>query len=504
MDKNKKLLKNTIASLGYQLALVISGFILPKYIMLYFGSLTYGLVSSITQFLSLITFCELGIGAVIQAALFKPLAEQNKFEVSKIMKSAKNFFRKVTIIIIVYVVVLMVAYPYTVEQDFDRLFTALLIAVISCTYIFQYMFSITRQLLLDADQKVNIEIIPQIIAIVVSTVLNILLIKAGASILVVKSISALVFTVRPIYLYIYVKRHYQIDSKIILYEEPIKQKWNGIAQHISMVVLKGSSVIVLTLFSTLEFVTIYSVYAMVIKAFSQAIESVSTSITSYFGNLLASSDGKGTNSNFSIYEFLSHTIMTVLFLLVALLIIPFIKIYTQDITDINYNAPVFAILLTFAYYINSVRIPYHVVIKAAGHFKETQTSALIEAGLNIGISLMLVKFNPLLAVTIGMLVAMVYRTVYYIIYLSKNIMYRPRSISIKHFLIDAVVISLSVPASKLVGSCGDTYLLWIIYAIKIGLIIFGISTIINVIMCREQAKALFLFFKITNRREHMN
>ena len=67
--RKKRLVKNTIASLGYQISAIICGFILPRLIMTYYGSEVNGLVNSITQFLQVITFLELGVGAVVQSSL---------------------------------------------------------------------------------------------------------------------------------------------------------------------------------------------------------------------------------------------------------------------------------------------------------------------------------------------------------------------------------------------------------------------------------------------------
>ena len=57
--KNKLLAKNTLASLISQVTTLICGFILPRIFLKYYGSEVNGLVSSITQFLGVISFLEL-------------------------------------------------------------------------------------------------------------------------------------------------------------------------------------------------------------------------------------------------------------------------------------------------------------------------------------------------------------------------------------------------------------------------------------------------------------
>lgn len=74
--KNKATLLNMISGLILQLFTLVSGFILPKIILIYFGSEVNGLVSSLNQFLSYITLVEGGITGVIVANLYKPIVDQ--------------------------------------------------------------------------------------------------------------------------------------------------------------------------------------------------------------------------------------------------------------------------------------------------------------------------------------------------------------------------------------------------------------------------------------------
>ena len=105
MNRRKKLYLNTVTALLNQVVALICGFILPIYILAYFGSDVNGLVTSMTRFLSVISFLELGIGPVIQSNLYKPLADNDTDMISKIVVSAERFYRKIAFIFLVYIVV---------------------------------------------------------------------------------------------------------------------------------------------------------------------------------------------------------------------------------------------------------------------------------------------------------------------------------------------------------------------------------------------------------------
>lgn len=78
--RQKRLLYNTVSSLIFQLTTIICGFILPRLILNAFGSEVNGLVNSIAQFLGVISFLELGVGAVVQSA-FPSTADKEKISV---------------------------------------------------------------------------------------------------------------------------------------------------------------------------------------------------------------------------------------------------------------------------------------------------------------------------------------------------------------------------------------------------------------------------------------
>ena len=127
MDRSKKLFLNTTVSLLHQIIALICGFILPRYFLVCYGSEVNGLISSITQFLGFITLAECGVGAVVQSALYKPLADKNEDEISKIIISAERFFKRIAAILVAYTAVLMVVYPFITIDSFDYFFTMSLI-----------------------------------------------------------------------------------------------------------------------------------------------------------------------------------------------------------------------------------------------------------------------------------------------------------------------------------------------------------------------------------------
>ena len=225
---------------------------------------------------------------------------------------------------------------------------------------------------------------------------------------------------------------------------------------------------------------------MIVNGVKSVVSSLTNGLISMFGNMLAKGEIDKANSTFSAIESLIHAATVCLFTITGLLIVPFISVYTKGVTDMDYINYPFAILLAAANAAYCLRLPYNIIIMAAGHYKQTQTSAIIEATLNIVISVVLVFSFGLIGVAIGTFVAMAFRSVYFAWYLSKNILNRKIGIFIKHCMIDLLCVGIAVIATVFIDKSVTNYFEWFIKALLCGSICLGVNVIINVIFYRRE------------------
>ena len=490
--RKKRLLCNTVSSLVFQIVTLVCGFIVPRLILDTYGSSVNGLVLSITQILGMIAFLELGVGAVVQSSLYKPLAEKNINEVSKIISSANKFFRRLASILVVYVIFLVILFPFFAAKEFGYGYSATLILTISISTFAQYYFGIVNRILLTADQRGYIQYITQTIAVICNTIACYILIALGCRIQIVKLATSIIYLIQPFAIYLYVRGHYQIDKKIKYDKEPIAQKWNGIAQHVAAVILDGTDTVVLTLFSTLSNVSIYSVYFMVVRGIKQLFMSLTNDITSLIGELWAKQELNELKKTFGWTEWLIHTGTVFIFGVTAVTIVPFIKVYTLGINDAIYIQYLFAALLVAANATHCLRLPYNIMILAAGHYKQTQSNYLIAAAINIIVSIIAVKVWGLVGVAIGTLIAMSYQTIWMAWYNSKNLLKYPIRNFVKQLLVDIGSVALCAYVSSIFSMKSISYFAWIIYAIKVSLVWIALMIAINLIFYKEKAQKLFV------------
>ena len=119
--------------------------------------------------------------------------------------------------------------------------------------------------------------------------------------------------------------------------------------------------------------------------------------------------------NYDLYEYGYYIIITFVYGVSASMILPFVSVYTKKYTDIPY-----AVLFMLIGFANNIRIPWGTMINAAGHFKETQWRAILEAVINITVSLLLIKPLGMYGLLIGTICSFAYRTTDIIYYSHKH------------------------------------------------------------------------------------
>lgn len=428
---------NILVSLAGQLVTLLCGFVVPRLMIGAFGSEAYGATTSITQFLAYITLLEGGIGGVARAVLYKPLAENDHQAISAVVAELQHFFRIVAYIFLGYVLLLACTFSrISNTQVFDWGTTALLVIVISASTFAQYFIGITNMVLLQAAQKTYITTAVSIVATIVNTILTILLVKQGCSLLVVKLVSSFIFVLRPLALQVYVRRTFTITKTTAGNKSLLEQKWTGLGQHIAFFLHSNTDIMILTVFADLTLVAVYSIYYMIVSHIQNLTTSFASGMEALFGEMIAKEEYETLNQTFDKYETLISIVSVIMLSVTTVMIVPFISIYTKDITDANYIEPIFALILILSSLLYCLRIPYHAVVIAAGHFKQTRFSAYGEAALNIGISIALVNRLGLLGVAVGTLIATGFRLIYYVWYLSKMIAYRSVGLFLKRIVIN--------------------------------------------------------------------
>ena len=407
---------NVITNVLQQIVVVVTGIIIPKIILIYFGSEVNGLVSSINQFLSYITLIEGGVSSVILASLYKPIIDKDENKISSVLKTSTRFYRKIGCIYIVYSLSVGLIYPIITNTGFGYRYILSLTIILACGMLIQYMLSISLRNLLMADNKVYIVSLSQIIVSLLNLALIVLSLIIFPNIHFLKFMTVIAYLSQPIIYSLYIKRHYRIDSKVEVDNELLKNRWSGFAINIAAFVHSSTDVVILTFFTDLKTVSIYSVYILVTNGLKCIISALSNAISPIIGLAYASGDETDLLKKMRIYEMIVNLSVCGLFSIAALLLVPFVELYTKGISDVNYIQPAFGVLMLLGDAIYLLKSSHTALAYSANRFKEITIPCYIEAIINISVSLVLVRRFGLMGVATGTVCAMIYRFVYQVAY----------------------------------------------------------------------------------------
>ena len=274
------------------------------------------------------------------------------------------------------------------------------------------------------------------------------------------------------------------------------KQWDGLIHHIASTVQSSIDVILLTIFSNLTNISIYSVYALITNGIRALIVSLTNGIDAFFGKTLITQNSEQVRHKFSLYSFIFYTLTTILLASTLILIVPFVSVYTKNFVDANYVIPTFAYILVFAEFFFVIRYPYSTIVYAKGHFKETKIFSIIEPVVNIIISVLLVKKYGLVGVAIGTLISMPIRTFGFIYYGSTKILETKFINSLKIIIVSFIEMLIVMLFQIFCININiDTYIKWVILAVITIVVITVFVLLVNTILFRNDFNDIIKMIK---------
>lgn len=495
--KTKLAIKNAATSLILQLAVAISGIIVPRFFTAFYGSAVNGMVSSIGQFITYMGLVEAGVSAAGIVALYKPLAENDTGAINSIVAAAKKFYIRSGLIFALLAVLLVIFYPYIIHNEIDDFgFIRMMIVILSVNGLVDYFILGKYRVLLVADQKSYVISIAQIAGTIVLTVVSVVMIEAKCSALLVKGAVAVVYVLRSLAVVWYARKHYKyLDLSVRPNEKAMTQRWSALLHQVVGMICNNTDIILLTLFLTagaLSEVSVYSIYSLVGFALINLFTALSNGITASFGQVMASKNEDALRKGYSVFEYFCFIMVFAAYTCMAVLLFPFIVLYSADFPDAAiYTRWGLVALFTACGLVQSVRIPGLTMIVAAGHFKQTQGRAIAEAVINIGVSLALIFRLGIYGVLIGTCASYLYRSMDVILYNAsrflKGTLKRTFFRLIRNAAVSAALVFLGI---RFIPPDMSGWFAWVIWALVSAAVSIAAITLVNIVFEKEEFREM--------------
>lgn len=483
-----------VALLLFLVNLILS-FIVRKYLLEYLGAEILGLNTVSTNLVGFLNLAELGITSAISYALYKPLLEGDREEINHILSVQYWLYRRIAIIIIVSAVVLMCFFPVIFKKSSLPLWYAYgTFSVLLIVSLLSYFISFI-QILLIADlkeYKVNLclqgskfsKYIVQILA--VSYIDSPFIFWLASEFIFGVFTNILIFTL--------VKREYKWIKVSHQYGKEHRTKYNQIITNIKQVffhkigsvVLTQTSPVIIYSYISLSIVTIYENYMIIIMGILALNNAIFSSIQAAVGNLIARGDKQKINQFLGEYTSIRFWIASIICFSFYFQSSSFVSLWIGDNFIIDDNI---LILLTIYAFLALTRVS-DTFLYGYGLFKDIY-APIIEAILNIGLSVLLGYWYGLAGIISGVIISL-----FLVVFCWKPYFLHKEGLklSLKPYIVKLVSIGLLIVSSILCSEfvihfIGYSYqksiINWVVYSAYITLIYIFVSSIIFIFFNKD-------------------
>lgn len=488
MNRTQKFALNSLTAAISQIVVMIVGFITPRLMISIYGSEVNGLVSSLNQFISYLSLVEAGIGGAAVFSLYKPLANKDTQGISSIVVSASKSYRQAGYIFSSGIFALALIYALACSTEtltFGTIFfLALILGVNGCV---DFFFVSGYRVLLTADQKNYILSAVGIIQTIFRTVIICVLSVCRINVVLLYAIAAIPVIFKCVAIYFYSKKSYPyIDKKAASDKDALNKRWDVIYQQILGAIQTGAPTVLATIILDFLQVSVYSVYNMVMTGINGVLSIFITGLPSGFGELIAKGEKENLKKTVSEFEVAYYYILSVIYGVTMVMILPFISVYTDGLTDVNYYLPVLAFIVVLNGLLYNIKTPQSMLIISAGMYKETRWRVTAQGVIIIVMGIILGIPFGLSGIVIGSCISNLYRIIDLIIFVPKKITHNKiRTSAFRMIRVLLNVIIICVP-SFIIKINVSGYLEWIGYAVAYVIYAVLVVTIMTVIFDRTE------------------
>jgi len=349
-----------------------------------------------------------GIGVAIICTLYKPLAFDDRPQICSLMAFYEKVYRLLALFILTVGIVLL---PFINNLVKGATYSPNLLRAIFIIFVadivISYLFSYKRSILL-ADQNGYILSICYAVYSVGLLSVQMLIAKYHFGILLFFSIRV-IFRIIENSIITYIANRKYSYLKEIKAEPLAPDIRNGIFDntkalafhYIGNYLTAGINNIVISAFISVAAVGIYGNYSAIILAAAGMISQFSGGITASFGNMIARESKDNILSVFELSFFVNFIIYNMAGVTAFVLITPFVRMWMGESGVLPFSA---VSIIVAAFYLSGISLPLGAIRASAGIFKPDRYLHILIAGINLGLSITLVKIIGITGVFIGSLI----------------------------------------------------------------------------------------------------
>ena len=470
--------RNIIWSIVGQMITLMIGILIPRFVIVSYGSEINGLLSSVSQIMSYLALLEAGLGMAAIQALYKPIAENNNYKINQIVVATQKSYKKIGILYLITLIICALVYPFFIKSKMDYWFVFIIVVLFGIPSVINFLFQGKYSILINAEGDLYYITNINTIITVLNSLIKIFLLSIHINIIFVQFMYCVTSLIQMFFVYRFVKKHYTwLDMNVEPDYEPLKGRNSAVLHQICGLITNSTDVLLLTAFCDLKEVSIYSVYNMIFNIVYMIATSVNSGVQFIFGNAFY----KGINyykKLFDCYETYYVCLTSSLMVVTFIFIKPFLILYTAG-ADVNYVNNAFPMTFMIMKILHSYKNCATLTPSISGHFKGTQKHALIESVINLFISVFAINKYGMVGVLFGTIVAFIYRCCVGLIYTNRRILKRNSWSNIKRILVNTFLILCYLGITSMIEITPQSYVYLLLLAVPVTIVVLLTFVIVN-------------------------
>lgn len=354
--------------------------VITKMVIERFGSDFNGLNSTANQIVSVLLVMEGGFALASNYALFKPVSAGDHSVINGILVATRNRFRKVGVLFLSCGLVVSIVYTYFVNSNlsYELIFSVVFMTVLP--QAFNLYFTTTYRVLLQAQQKEYICNWISLFTITSGHVVNLILINTIGQMWTVRFVTMIFALLNSVLIRAYaIKNNQFVNLEVAPRDELIKGTRDVLFQKITVMVYNAFPIVFLSVSPTggTILASVYAVYSSVFTMIKSVSYSIVDAPRNGIGQMLAEREKEAVWPVFKQYEYAAFMMIFVLLTTTCTLILPFISLYTEGVTDVNYYDTMIALMMVLITSMEIIHVPSGHMINVAGKFKVNKNIQLI-------------------------------------------------------------------------------------------------------------------------------
>ena len=510
MDKFIKLKTNIIWQGIYQAVILILGFVVPYVVLNTYGSEVNGLTSTIKQIILLSSLASAGITTAATYSLYKAVQEEDKSSIAGTLIAVKKAYRIITFITAVVCVFSSIFLAFFQKGSLNAGLVFVACFLTSLNTLIDLYYTATTSVFLTATQDKHIISIGLLLAGIVMYGGQIIICLLHVHYIWLYSTSVIGTLAKVFFLHFFFKNRYT-RYKLSDHETPSSGSFSmrsvgfAFANEVAHTVnVATQSIIVSTLYGLSE-ASVLSIYMMVVNALSLIAQVVYTSFAPSFGAVVAEGNKQKINDVFEIFQYTIFFINAFLYMCAVPLFIPFVKLYTLNVTDISYTSELMMIESVLYGVFYAARVPYNIVVSTNGIFKKSAIQTSLTCIATVGLSVFLTSIDYRF-VLIGSILFYMINTFYQHFMLVKEIQGFENKHFYRHFAVTACGIGTMYLISRILNfnKMINEVTTWMVFAVIVSVFSFAVLTLLSWLIDKDSLKKTCFYLKVKMQRNTRN